>query len=225
MNRGDEALLSIYAGLGGQQALALVEELYGLYRRCCERRGWRIELVEAVPGQGGGLESLELIVYGQGAHERLHHEQGLHRKQLGSERMAVATVYVLPLRPGEELRDEELLVDTYRQTASDGQRHLEIASEVRLTHMPSDLVVRASRGGQSPEELLSRARAVLATKLAARSATGEVDTLPGDLRRTYDMERGRARDMLWGTSTEDLEGLFDGQLELLEPAGPTSSWL
>ena len=223
--RDDEALLSIYAGLGGADALALVEALYRLYRRYCTRRGWTLELVESVPGSAGGLESLELIVSGSGAYERLRHEQGLHRRRLpGGERTAVATVYVLPLRPGEEVRDEELLIDTFRQTASDGQRRLEIASEVQLTHLPSDLAVRASRGGGTQEELVGRARAVLATKLAARSTNGEVDTLPGDLRRTYEPDRGRARDIHWGTSTNELQRLLDGELELLEPAGPASGW-
>jgi peptide chain release factor 2 len=145
------AIVEVHPGAGGIDAQDWAEMLLRMYLRWCERRGYRTELIEEQPGEGAGIKSATFTVEGPYAYGYLKAEAGVHRLVRISpfdanarRHTAFASVFVFPDIEEDiniEIRDEDLRVDTYRSSGAGGQHVNKTSSAVRLTHLPTNIVV------------------------------------------------------------------------------------
>ena len=145
------AIVEIHPGAGGLEAQDWAEMLLRMYLRWCERRGFRTELLEQQPGEGAGIKSATFTVQGPYAYGYTKAEAGVHRLVRISpfdanarRQTSFASVLVLPDIEDEiqiDIRDEDLRVDTYRSSGAGGQHVNKTDSAVRLTHLPTGIVV------------------------------------------------------------------------------------
>ncbi|MFY9517569.1 MAG: PCRF domain-containing protein, partial [Acetomicrobium sp.] len=143
-------IVEIRAGAGGEEAALFAADLYRMYVRYAERKGWKVELITANETGIGGYKEIVFRVEGRGAYSVLKYESGVHRVQRvpiteagGRIHTSTATVAVLP-EPDEvdvEIRPEDLRIDTYRASGAGGQHVNMTDSAVRITHIPTGIVV------------------------------------------------------------------------------------
>src|SRR6201986_1259233 len=207
------AILEVRAGTGGDEAALFAGDLFRMYQRYAAERGWRVEIDSLSEGDAGGYKEIIAAVTGDGVFGRLKFESGVHRVQRvpateaqGRIHTSAATVAVLP-EPEDveiEIRDQDIRIDTYRSSGAGGQHVNKTDSAVRITHLPTGVVVTSSEKSQHQ----NRAKAMKNLKARlydmqrqalddARSSARKSQVGSGDRSeriRTYNYPQGRVTD-------------------------------
>ncbi|MBS0213423.1 MAG: peptide chain release factor 1 [Proteobacteria bacterium] len=233
----DEAnlFLEVRAGTGGDEAAIFAGDLFRMYARYAERRGWKVEIESANPGEHGGYKEIVARVEGRGAYSKLKFESGTHRVQRvpateaqGRIHTSAATVAILPddAEVGEvQVNPAELKIDTFRSSGAGGQHVNKTESAIRITHVPSGIVVEnqtersqhanRDKAMQRLKAMLleaERAKAVAATAASRRLQVGSGDR--SQRIRTYNFPQGRITDhRVEGLTLYDLPNIIDGDLD------------
>ena len=228
------AFLEIRAGTGGDEAALFAGDLLRMYLRYAERRGWRAELISERPGELGGYREVVAHLTGQGVYGQLKFESGAHRVQRipatesgGRIHTSACTVAVLP-EPADDaeitIAREDLRIDTYRASGAGGQHVNKTDSAVRITHLPSGLVVEC-QDERSQHKNRARALALLQARLenAARAEAGAERARTrrdlvgsGDRSeriRTYNFQQGRVTDHRIDLTLYGLDAFLEGELD------------
>ena len=231
--------LEIRAGTGGDEAAIFAGDLLRMYARYGEKQGWQIETLSESPGEHGGFREVICRVIGQGVFSKLKFESGTHRVQRVPEteaqgRIHTSAVTVAILPEMDEVEDIEinpadLRIDTFRASGAGGQHVNKTDSAVRMTHLPTGIVVEC-QDERSQHKNRSRAMSLLKAKLlaserekrdAAQARTRKLQVGSGDRSeriRTYNFPQGRVTDHRINLTLYQLEQIIEGRLDdLIEP--------
>ncbi|WP_395670369.1 peptide chain release factor 1 [Phenylobacterium sp.] len=232
------AIIEVRAGTGGDEAALFAGDLFRMYQRYAQGRGWRVEIDSASEGEMGGFKEIIASVSGDGVFGRLKFESGVHRVQRvpateaqGRIHTSAATVAVLP-EPEDveiEIREQDLRIDTYRSSGAGGQHVNKTDSAVRITHLPTGIVVTSSEKSQHQ----NRARALKALQVKLYDMQREaLDTARSDARksqvgsgdrseriRTYNFPQGRVTDHRINLTLYNLPKVMEGEAldDVIEP--------
>jgi peptide chain release factor 1 len=227
-----DAILEIRAGTGGDEAALFAADLFRMYRRFVERQGWKLEILSLSEAAGGGIKETVAQVHGDGAYGLLKHESGVHRvqrvpatEQQGRIHTSAATVAVLPEAEevDVEIRPEEIKVDVFRSSGPGGQSVNTTDSAVRVTHLPTGLVV-SCQDEKSQLKNKTKALKVLRARLldqkiaeleAERSRERKTMVGTGDRSakiRTYNFPQSRLTDHRINLTLYRLDEILDGDL-------------
>ena len=229
-----DAVCEVHAGAGGTDAQDWAETLLRMYQRWAERRGFAVEVEEATPGQEAGLLSATFIVHGRHAYGLLSTERGVHRlvrmSPFDSQRRrqtSFASLDVVPFLEGVsdvEIDEKDLRIDTYRSSGAGGQHVNKTDSAVRITHLPTGIVV-AVQNERSQHQNKAKALQILAAKLAelARAERqAELESLGGERTenawgnqiRSYVLAPYQlVKDLRTGVETGNVDAVLDGDLD------------
>jgi peptide chain release factor 1 len=228
-------LLEIRAGTGGEEAALFAADLYRMYTRLAERRGWKLEVMSHSATGLGGLKELIALISGDRVYSQLKFESGTHRVQRvpetesqGRIHTSAVTVAVLPEAEDVDVQisPEELRVDVYRSSGPGGQSVNTTDSAVRITHLPTGLVVTC-QDEKSQHKNKAKALKVLQARLfdlkqqeQQRQIAQERKTQVGsgdrsERIRTYNYPQGRITDHRIGLTLYRLESILDGDLDEL----------
>lgn len=224
-------ILEIRAGTGGDEAALFAGNLFRMYERYAAKQGWKVEIVAASEGSMGGYKEIIAEIRGRGAFARLKYESGVHRVQRvpdteasGRIHTSTATVAVLPEAQDVDvaINDTDLKIDTLRSSGAGGQHVNKTESAVRVTHIPSGIIVMMQED-RSQHRNRAKALAVLRTRLydlerqrqdAARAAErrGQVGTGDRSERiRTYNYPQGRVSDHRINLTLYKLPQILEGE--------------
>ena len=231
------AILEIRAGTGGEEAALFAADLFRMYTRFAEARGWKVEPLQTSESERGGLRELIASISGEGVYGMLKWERGVHRVQRvpateSAGRIHTSTVTVAVLPEAEEVEVEidpaDLRVDVYRSSGPGGQSVNTTDSAVRITHLPTNTVVTC-QDEKSQHKNKARALKILRARLleveqrrAAEERAGERRSQIGsgdrsEKIRTYNFPQSRVTDHRAGLTLHRLEQILEGDLgELLE---------
>lgn len=231
--------LEIRAGTGGDEAAIFAGNLFRMYSRYAERQGWRIEILSENAGEHGGFREVIARVEGQSVYAKLKFESGAHRVQRvpetesqGRIHTSACTVAVMP-EPDEqavvEINPADLRVDTYRSSGAGGQHVNKTDSAIRLTHLPTGIVVECQEE-RSQHKNRARAMALLQAKLANRQREAHEKEISDTRRslvgsgdrseriRTYNFPQGRVTDHRINLTLYSLDQVIEGELDgIVEP--------
>ena len=226
--------LEIRAGAGGDEAAIFAGDLFRMYSRYAERMRWQVEIISENPGEHGGYRELISRIIGQGAYSRLKFESGAHRVQRvpeteaqGRVHTSTCTIAVMPeLDELEhiEINPADLKVDTYRASGAGGQHVNKTESAIRITHLPSGVVVEC-QDERSQHKNRSRAMSLLQARLtnmqrekqeAQRRSERKLLVGTGDRSeriRTYNFPQGRLTDHRINLTLYKLNDIVEGDLD------------
>jgi peptide chain release factor 1 len=230
-----DAIVEIRAGTGGDEAALFAADLFRMYTRYGERKGWKIEVVSLSEGNLGGLKEAIFAVRGPKAYGTLRYESGVHRVQRipeteaqGRIHTSAATVAVLPEAEEVEvkLEDKDLRIDVFRSQGPGGQSVNTTDSAVRVTHLPTNLVVQCQ---DQKSQLQNKIKALevlrsrlldrmLAEQEGARARERRAQVGTGDRSqkiRTYNFPQNRVTDHRIHYTVHNLTELLDGNLDAL----------
>ncbi|SPU54761.1 Peptide chain release factor 1 [Brevundimonas vesicularis] len=228
------AVLEVRAGTGGDEAALFAGDLFRMYSRYASTRGWRIELDSATEGDAGGYKEIIATVTGEGVFGRLKFESGVHRVQRvpttesqGRIHTSAATVAVLPeVEDVEiEIHDKDIRIDTFRASGSGGQHVNTTDSAVRITHLPTGIMVTSSEKSQhvNRDKAMKNLRVRLydmqrQAKDLARSDSRKSQVGSGDRSeriRTYNYPQGRVSDHRINLTLHSLPQIMEGDIDPL----------
>ena len=228
------AVLEVRAGTGGDEAALFAGDLFRMYSRYASTRGWRVELDSATEGDAGGYKEIIATVTGDGVFGRLKFESGVHRVQRvptteagGRIHTSAATVAVLPeVEDVEiEIHDKDIRIDTFRASGSGGQHVNTTDSAVRITHLPTGIMVTSSEKSQhvNRDKAMKNLRVRLydmqrQAKDLARSDTRKSQVGSGDRSeriRTYNYPQGRVSDHRINLTLHSLPQIMEGDIDPL----------
>ena len=226
-------ILEVRAGTGGDEAAIFAGDLFRMYQRYAASKGWRVEVISASDGEHGGYKEVIANIFGAGAYARLKFESGVHRVQRvpatetqGRIHTSAATVAVLPEAEEVDIKieDKDLRIDVYRSSGPGGQSVNTTDSAVRITHLPTGLVV-AQQDEKSQLKNKNKAMKILRARLYelerqriddARSAQRKGQVGSGDRSeriRTYNFPQGRVTDHRINLTLYKLDAVMQGELD------------
>ena len=232
-NDQKNVILEIRAGTGGEEAALFAADLLRMYTRYAERRGWKTEIMDVNDTGMGGIKEAVILIKGKGAYSRLKYESGVHRVQRvpetessGRIHTSAATVAVLPEADDVEvdLNPNDVRVDVYRASGNGGQCVNTTDSAVRLTHVPTGLVVTC-QDEKSQLKNKEKAFKVLKAKLYDMMLRQQHDEMAEERKsqvgsgdrseriRTYNFPQGRISDHRIGLTLYKLDYFLDGDLD------------
>ena len=232
-NDDRDAILEVRAGTGGDEAALFAEEIARMYLRYAEQRRWKTELIDATEGAQGGFREVIYAVRGDGAFGILRWESGVHRVQRvpatesqGRIHTSAVTVAVLPEAEEVDVQidESELRIDVYRSSGPGGQSVNTTDSAVRITHLPTGLVVQC-QDEKSQHKNKAKALGVLRSRLleraimeqeAAEAAARKSQVGTGDRSakiRTYNFPQSRFTDHRIGLTVHNLDAIMNGELD------------
>jgi peptide chain release factor 1 len=230
-----DVILEVRGATGGEEAALFARDLFRMYQRFSERKGWKVEVMDTSASERGGLKEVIAQITGPSAYRYLRYESGGHRVQRvpetesqGRIHTSIATVAVMPKAEEVDVswKPEEVRVDTMRAGGPGGQKVNKIESAVRMTHLPTGIVVKC-QDEKSQHKNRARAEAVLRTrifefyqsKLDAERAAFRKDQVGAGERsekiRTYNFPQDRVTDHRAGETVHGIERVMDGELDPL----------
>jgi peptide chain release factor 1 len=225
-------VLEIRAGTGGEEAGLFAADLFKMYCRYAERIGWKVEILSKHATGVGGLKEIVALIKGKGAYSILKYESGTHRVQRvpvtesqGRVHTSAVTVAVLPEAEEVDIKIEpdEIRIDVFRSTGPGGQSVNTTDSAVRLTHLPTGLVV-SCQDEKSQHKNRAKAMKVLRARLYEKTLAEQNEKISQDRRnqvgtgdrsgriRTYNFPQGRVTDHRIGLTLYKLENILEGEL-------------
>lgn len=237
-NDDKNIIIEIKGAAGGDEGNIFAGDLFRMYHRYADSRGWKVEVLNSMEGTMGGFTSIEFMISGQKVFSFLKHEAGVHRVQRvpetesqGRIHTSTATVLVMPEADEVEMNIDwnDIKVDTYNSSGPGGQSVNTTKSAVRLTHLPTNTVVTC-QDGKSQHENKDRALIILKARLYAqileerekeegairRSLIGSGDR--SEKIRTYNYPQNRVSDHRIQLTVQRLDAIMEGRLDLiLEP--------
>ena len=231
-------ILEVRAGTGGEEAALFAAEVFRMYVRFAERRGFKVSVLSESEADQGGLREVVAEIEGEGAYSLFRFESGVHRVQRvpkteaqGRIHTSACTVAVMPEADEVEIniQQNDLRIDTFCSGGKGGQSVNTTYSAVRLTHLPTNTVVQC-QDERSQLKNMAKAMTVLRSRLLAK-AQGEVDAIEADLRknqvgsgdrsekiRTYNFPQGRVTDHRVNLTIHQLDAFMQGMIEpVIEP--------
>ncbi len=231
-------IIEIRAGTGGDEASLFVGDLFKMYSRYIDKRGWKVEITTVNEGTAGGFKEIGFSVEGENVYGVMKFESGVHRVQRvpatesqGRVHTSAVTVAVLPEAEEVdiEINKDDIRKDTFRSSGAGGQHVNKTESAVRLTHIPTGVVVEC-QDGRSQHKNYDKALKVLRTRLyeaevikkeQERAAERKSQVSTGDRSakiRTYNYPQGRVTDHRIGLTLYNLDGIIGGDLdEVINP--------
>jgi len=231
---GKDVIFEIKGAVGGDEANIFAGDLFRMYSHYCDQEGWKLTVIDESVGSSGGFSYIQFVISGSNAYSRLKYEGGVHRVQRvpkteanGRIHTSTATVVVMPkVELGKvEIRNEDLRVDTYRSQGAGGQNVNKTESAVRVTHIPSGIVVSCQTAKDQitnheicMQMLTSKLAQLeeekkLATEASYRSKVGSGDR--NEKIRTYNYPQNRVTDHRIGLTLQKLDRIIEGDLDEL----------
>jgi peptide chain release factor 1 len=228
-----DVIVEVRAGTGGDEAALFAADLYRMYSRYADRRGWKAEVMSASEIGIGGMKEVIFEVRGTGAYSRLKYESGVHRVQRvpateaqGRIHTSTATVAVLPEAEEVEIgiAEADLRVDIFHSGGAGGQNVNKVATAVRLTHKPTGIVV-VCQDERSQLKNRTKAMAVLRARLLDQKQSEQDEEIAGARRkqvgsgersekiRTYNFPQDRLTDHRIGLTVHNLPRILDGEID------------
>ncbi|MBQ5651272.1 peptide chain release factor 1 [Anaerovibrio slackiae] len=234
-NDDKNVIVEIRGGVGGEEAALFAGDLFRMYSRYAEAQGWRVSILDSNPTEIGGFKEISFAVEGNGAYSKLKYESGTHRVQRvpvtesgGRIHTSAVTVAVLPEADevDVDIKAEELRIDTYRAGGAGGQYVNKTESAIRITHLPTGIVVQC-QDEKSQLKNKEKAMRVLRARVLEQAQQQQADAIAADRRsqvgsgdrseriRTYNFPQGRVTDHRIGLTLHKLDFVLNGQLDEL----------
>ena len=225
--------MEIRAGTGGEEAGLFAADLFRMYTRYAQRKGWRSDVIDTSETGIGGIREIVFQVKAGGAYSRLKHESGAHRVQRvpvtessGRIHTSASTVAVLPEAEevDVEIRPDDIQIDIFHSSGHGGQNVQKVATAVRITHKPSGITA-VCQDERSQLKNKDKAMSVLRSRLLARAIQQQRDEVSAARRsqvgtgdrservRTYNFPQNRVTDHRIGLTTHNLDEVLDGDLD------------